>query len=194
MTMTTTKKLIIKTKHIFAPIDDIEDGHRYSIGRFWIGRPHSRKYLHIKKNYPDLAPSKELWQKCMKDKTISEEEYVIGLNNQIRKHKKWIQFIFDEINAEATRGDNNTKSITFLCNCKEGDFCHRYLVQAMFSEGLDKYLARTEYDSLWRGLKRRQSSSVSGKDKDKNTTANLGCEQTKDWIRNNNRIKYVDDD
>ena len=152
--------LIVKTKHIFAPIDDIEDGNRISIGRRWVGRrrekPNSIKTLHIKHNISDLGPSVELLDDYLKYKNTTEEEYIKRFNDYVRKNKAKIQKILDELTQEAI-SDNN-KPITLLCKCEEGYFCHRYLVKAMLLEGVDNYLARTEYDSLWRGLKRQSVS------------------------------------
>jgi uncharacterized protein YeaO (DUF488 family) len=140
--------LTAKTKNIFAPIDDTADGIRVSIGRRWVGRrrekPNSIETLHIAYNIPALGHSPTLLD-GYNNKTVSVPEYIETFNNEMRSNGEEVQFWIDKLTEEATR---KNKPLTFLCKCENGKFCHRHLMKAIFLEGLDKYLARTEYDSI----------------------------------------------
>jgi uncharacterized protein YeaO (DUF488 family) len=78
-----------------------------------------------------FAPSWDL-VRAYKDKEISEEEYTEHYLNMMRlswrrDHARWIEVA-------------NLDSVTLLCYCKSGDFCHRTILADMLikvAESLD---------------------------------------------------------
>lgn len=77
-----------------------------------------------------MGPSKELhrdwYPKDKSKKRISEEEYTKRYNQETGSNSK-----AQEVIAELRRKHNQGQTITLLCKCDEGEFCHRHLIKQM---------------------------------------------------------------
>jgi uncharacterized protein YeaO (DUF488 family) len=118
----------VKTKNVFAIPEDL-DGERYLITRLYAGRLKSMKELCITKWRIDIAPSKELLYDYIHI-GISQEEYTKRFNQEISSRPK-----AQEILAELRSKHNQGQTITLLCKCEEGEFCHRHLIKQMIIAG-----------------------------------------------------------
>jgi uncharacterized protein YeaO (DUF488 family) len=122
----------VKTKSYRDPVED-SDGERYLISRYW-ARGRKKVDLRIVAWIRDLGPSKELhrdlYPKDKSKKRISEGEYTKRYNQEISSRPK-----AQEVLAELRRKHNQGQTITLICRCEEGDFCHRHLVKKMIIAG-----------------------------------------------------------
>jgi uncharacterized protein YeaO (DUF488 family) len=139
----------IKTKSLGAPIGNYkEDGERYLITRYWAARPKSAEQIKIVDWLRVLAPSKELHRayfpkdKKNNKKRISANEYIKWFNREKTNDKEFL----DKINEIRNRDSNVT--ITFLCSCDNGDFCHRHLLKAIIELGYEKYISSRAWKNI----------------------------------------------
>ena len=119
--------MIIKTKYVFARSEE-SDGERTLITRYYGVRPKTMKECHISKWIKDLGPSEELLSDY-KYRVISTEEYTKRFNEEIDSNPK-AQEALDMIRSKVKQG----LTVTLLCACKEGEFCHRYIVKDMLEQ------------------------------------------------------------
>jgi uncharacterized protein YeaO (DUF488 family) len=149
--------LSIKTKPLKESTDKSADGLRILIARF---RP---RYLpKDKENWDlwckELAPSRELWKKYVKDKKIDWPEYSRLYIEEIKHNPQAIQllqtlsFFVNDSNHRnkpptQLQQDQQQKTydiiqkhdtVTLLCYCKDEKFCHRSIVKKMISLGIEK--------------------------------------------------------
>jgi uncharacterized protein YeaO (DUF488 family) len=139
----------IKTKSLKDPTEKPVDGLRILIARF---RP---RYLpKDKENWDlwckELAPSRELWKKYVKDKNIDWSEYSRLYIEEIKDNPHAIQLLQIMsffVNDVDDRKKSNTQlqqeqqkiyeliqkheTVTLLCHCKDEKFCHRSIVKDM---------------------------------------------------------------
>ena len=137
----------ITTKSLKEPTDKLGDGLRILIARF---RP---RYLpKDKENWDlwckELAPSRELWKKYVKDKNIDWPEYSKLYIEEIKENPQAIQLLQTLsffVNDKNHRNKPHTQlqqeqqkiydliqkhgNVTLLCHCKDEKFCHRSIVK-----------------------------------------------------------------
>jgi uncharacterized protein YeaO (DUF488 family) len=120
--------MTFKTKSVSAQPED-SDGERYLITRYYAGRGKTMKERHIIKWITDLAPSEELFYDY-KHRHISPEEYTKMFNQEIESRPK-AQEALDMLRTKDKQGI----TVTLLCACAEGEFCHRNIVKEMLEVG-----------------------------------------------------------
>jgi uncharacterized protein YeaO (DUF488 family) len=138
----------IITKSLKEPTNKSADGLRILIARF---RP---RYLpKDKENWDlwckDLAPSRELWKKYVKDKNIDWSEYSKRYLEEIKGNPQAMQLLrilSFFVNDRNHRNKPHTQlqqdpqqkiydliqkngTVTLLCHCKDEKFCHRSIVK-----------------------------------------------------------------
>jgi uncharacterized protein YeaO (DUF488 family) len=137
----------IITKSLKDPTDKSADGLRILIARF---RP---RYLSKDKENWDLwckelAPSRELWKKYVKDKDIDWSEYSRLYVEEIKDNPQAIQllqtltfFVNDKNHGKKPNTQLQQEqqkiheliqkhgTVTLLCHCKDEKFCHRSIVK-----------------------------------------------------------------
>lgn len=115
--------MMIKTKSIYKPKDD-EDGLRILITRFY---PRGVRKGHFDQWLRELAPTKELL-KGYKEGEVNQTQFTIRFLQQINSDeisRKTIQTL-----TELAKETN----VTLLCYERDGDFCHRHLVQDVIKD------------------------------------------------------------
>ena len=83
------------------------------------------KECHIDRWIKDLGPSKELLYDY-KHRGISTEEYTRRFNQEIGSRPN-AQEALDMLRTKAKQGI----TVTLLCLCADGEFCHRNIVKNM---------------------------------------------------------------
>ncbi|HEX2472183.1 MAG TPA: DUF488 family protein [Nitrososphaera sp.] len=116
--------MTIKTKNVFAQPEG-SDGERYLITRLYAARPKSMKECRIDKWIRDLAPSKELLYDYL-HRHISTRQYTRRFTQEIDSNPK-AQETLDILRTKVKQGI----TVTLLCKCAEGVFCHRNIVKDM---------------------------------------------------------------
>ena len=111
---------MIKTKSIYKPKDD-SDGTRILITRFY---PRGVRKGHFDEWVRELAPSVELL-KGYKEGTIDQEQFRLQFFTQIQSNISSLEAL-QSISEMAKKND-----ITLLCYERDGEFCHRHLVNDM---------------------------------------------------------------
>ncbi len=111
---------MIKTKSIYKPKED-SDGTRVLITRFY---PRGVRKDHFDEWVRALAPSVELL-KGYKEGKVDQEQFKIQFYSQIYSNTDSLEAI--QTISEIARHSN----VTLLCYEKDGDFCHRYLVNSL---------------------------------------------------------------
>ncbi len=111
---------MIRTKSIYKPIED-SDGTRLLITRYY---PRGVKKEHFDQWVRELSPSVELL-KGYKEGTINQEQFTIQFISQIHSNIESIEAL--QSVSEMARKTN----ITLLCYEREGEFCHRHLVNSL---------------------------------------------------------------
>ena len=74
----------------------------------------------------ELAPSKELYQAFIKDRTITWSEYVRRFTDEIMNNPKAQKAL------EILSNYNGT--VTLLCHCLNENLCHRSIVKQMIED------------------------------------------------------------
>lgn len=111
---------MIKTKSIYKPKED-SDGTRVLITRFY---PRGIRKDHFDEWVRALAPSAELL-KGYKEGTVNQEEFKMQFYTQIYSSIDSLEALHSI--SEIARHSN----VTLLCYERDGDFCHRYLVNSL---------------------------------------------------------------
>jgi uncharacterized protein YeaO (DUF488 family) len=137
------------TKSLKDSTEKPADGLRILLARF-----HPRYLPKDKENWDlwckELAPSRELWKKYVKDKNIDWPEYSRLYIEEIKDNPKAIQllqtlafFINDRNNRNKPHLQLQQEqqeiydliqkhdTVTLLCHCKDEKFCHRSIVKDM---------------------------------------------------------------
>lgn len=112
---------MIKTKSIYAPKKH-GDGLRILITRYY---PRGVKKGHFDKWMRELAPSKDLLKEY-KDGQIDWKFFQSNFKKQMKKNES-LEIIEKLVNI------SKQKNITLLCYEKDGDNCHRHILQNMIS-------------------------------------------------------------
>lgn len=110
--------MMIKTKSVYKPKEN-EDGVRILITRYY---PRGVKKGHFDQWLRELAPSKELL-KDYKIGEVNQTQFTIRFLEQINSDKMSRETI--KTLTELAKETN----VTLLCYERDGDFCHRHLVQ-----------------------------------------------------------------
>jgi len=118
---------VIKTKSIYAP-KERGDGFRVLITRYY---PRGVKKTHFDEWIRELAPSRDLL-KFYKEEKINwkhfEQEFLIQMKSSI-----------ESLEMIQTFANTATKQhVTLLCYEKEGDPCHRYLVETLIRKEMNE--------------------------------------------------------
>ena len=147
--------LNIKLKSLKEPTEN-SDGLRILISRY---RP---RYLPKEKEnwdhwWKELAPSKNLWQAYIKDKKIDWPEYKRQYIKEIKSNLESVKLLrilssYVNSNDDGDRKMHNNmqgleeknnyvlihgyNDITFLCYCKDENYCHRSIIKEMILSGL----------------------------------------------------------
>lgn len=111
---------MIKTKSIYKPKED-SDGIRILITRFY---PRGVRKDHFDEWVRELSPNIELL-KGYKEGMINQEQFTIQFISQIHSNIESLEAL--QSISDMARQTN----ITLLCYEKEGDFCHRHLVNSL---------------------------------------------------------------
>ncbi|MGI0006740.1 MAG: DUF488 domain-containing protein [Nitrosotalea sp.] len=111
---------MIKTKSIYKPKED-SDGTRVLITRFY---PRGVRKDHFDEWVRALAPSVELL-KGYKEGKVDQEQFKTQFYSQIYSNTDSLEAI--QTISKIARHSN----VTLLCYEKDGDFCHRYLVNSL---------------------------------------------------------------
>lgn len=111
---------MIKTKSVYKPKDE-SDGTRILITRFY---PRGVRKGHFDEWVRELAPSIELL-KGYKEGIINQEQFTVQFFSQINSNVASLEAL-QSISEIA-----KTSDITLLCYEKDGEFCHRHLVNDM---------------------------------------------------------------
>lgn len=111
---------MIKTKSIYKPKDD-SDGTRILITRFY---PRGVRKDHFDEWVRELAPSVDLL-KGYKEGIINQEQFTVQFFSQINSNVASLEAL-QSISEMAKKSD-----ITLLCYERDGEFCHRHLVNTM---------------------------------------------------------------
>jgi len=112
---------VLKTKSILVEPDE-GDGLRICVMRSLQGLNRvRRKYnIHYDMHFKSLAPSKELMQQYVKEKSISWQDYVNRYHAEVLKLQFDLIHLISHIALE--------KDITLLCSEREPKYCHRKLL------------------------------------------------------------------
>lgn len=111
---------MIKTKSIYKPKDD-SDGTRILITRFY---PRGVRKDHFDEWVRELAPSADLL-KGYKEGVINQEQFTVQFFSQINSNVESLEAL--QSISEMAKKNN----ITLLCYERDGEFCHRHLVNDM---------------------------------------------------------------
>ena len=111
---------MIKTKSIYKPKED-SDGTRVLITRFY---PRGVRKDHFDEWIRALAPSVELLRGYREGK-VDQEQFKMQFYSQIYSNTDSLEAI--QSISEIAKHSN----VTLLCYEKDGDFCHRYLVNSL---------------------------------------------------------------
>jgi uncharacterized protein YeaO (DUF488 family) len=116
--------MVVRTKSIFQPREEAEDGLRVLITRYY---PRGVKKEHFDEWVKDLSPSRELLFKYNEGK-LDWSEFEASFLSEIRNNN-------DSLNAiDALRKASRSIDITLLCYEKDGQPCHRYLVKDLIEK------------------------------------------------------------
>jgi len=119
--------MLIKVKSIYKPKDE-EDGTRILITRFY---PRGVRKDHFDQWMRELAPSKDLL-KGYKTGEVNQNQFTKQFLKQINsddESKLAIQTL-SELACDS--------NVTLLCYERDGDFCHRHLVQDVIKNQMNK--------------------------------------------------------
>jgi uncharacterized protein YeaO (DUF488 family) len=97
----------------------VADRKRYYYDDWWNGKESGNPDL-------ELAPSKELYQSFIKDRTITWSEYVRRFTDEIMNNPKAQKAL------EILSNYNGT--VTLLCHCLNENLCHRSIVKQMIED------------------------------------------------------------
>ena len=97
----------------------VADRKRYYYDDWWNGKESGNPDL-------ELAPSKELYQAFIKDRTITWSEYVRRFTDEIMNNPKAQKAL------EILSNYNGT--VTLLCHCLNENLCHRSIVKQMIED------------------------------------------------------------
>lgn len=111
---------MIWTKSVYKPKED-SDGTRILITRYY---PRGVRKGHFDEWVRELAPSVELL-KGYKEGKINQEQFTMQFFSQIYSNIDSLEAI-QSISEMARHGN-----VTLLCYERDGDFCHRYLVNSL---------------------------------------------------------------
>lgn len=112
--------IVIRTKSIYKPKED-SDGTRILITRYY---PRGVRKDHFDEWVRELAPSAELL-KGYKEGIINQEQFTTQFFSQIHSSIESLEAL--QSISEMARQTN----VTLLCYEREGEFCHRHLVNSL---------------------------------------------------------------
>ena len=115
---------MIKTKSIYKPVEEEEDGLRVLITR-WYPRGVKREKYDIWMR--ELAPSAELLKKY-KNSEIKWTDFSKNLLSELRNNADSIE----AINTLHAKG--SLENITLLCHEKDGEQCHRHMIKNLIDK------------------------------------------------------------
>ena len=115
---------MIKTKSIYKPVEEEEDGLRVLITR-WYPRGVKREKYDIWMR--ELAPSAELLKKY-KNSEIKWTDFSKNLLSELRNNADSIE----AINTLHAKG--SLENITLLCHEKDGEPCHRHMIKNLIDK------------------------------------------------------------
>lgn len=119
---------MIKTKSIYHPKDNKEDGLRVLITRFY---PRGVKKTHFEIWMRELAPSKKLLNEYKTNKK-TWNQFIKDFKSELQANKDSLQAIKD-LSFKAKSND-----VTLLCFEKDNTPCHRHLLKKIIQNS--KYL------------------------------------------------------
>lgn len=119
--------MLIKVKSIYKPKDK-EDGTRILITRFY---PRGVRKDHFDQWMRELAPSKDLL-KDYKTGEINQSQFTRQFLKQIHVDNE-SKLAIQTLSALAC-----DRNVTLLCYERDGDFCHRHLVQDVIKNQMAK--------------------------------------------------------
>jgi uncharacterized protein YeaO (DUF488 family) len=112
--------MVIKTKSIYQPSEENEDGIRVLVTRFY---PRGIKKDKFDCWIRELSPSGDLLKNYRQGK-YSWEEFKVAFLSEMRDSKDSLERI------QALNAQNESTVITLLCYEREGEHCHRHIVKA----------------------------------------------------------------
>jgi uncharacterized protein YeaO (DUF488 family) len=108
--------MVIKTKSIYEPTEENDDGIRVLITRFYPRGIRKNKYdCRIR----ELSPSGDLLNNYRQGK-CNWEEFKIAFLSEMRNNKD---------SLERIHALNESTALTLLCYEREGEHCHRHIVR-----------------------------------------------------------------
>lgn len=111
--------MVIKTKSIYEPTEENDDGIRVLITRFYPRGIRKNKYdCWIR----ELSPSGDLLNNYRQGK-YNWEEFKIAFLSEMRNNKDSLERI------HALNAQNESTALTLLCYEREGEHCHRHIVR-----------------------------------------------------------------
>jgi uncharacterized protein YeaO (DUF488 family) len=130
--------LVIKTKSIYEPAEENDDGIRVLITRYYPRGVRKDKFdCWIR----ELSPSRDLLKKYHQGK-CSWQEFKTAFTSEIGDNKDSLDTI------EALRRQNEFLVITLLCYERGGENCHRYIVKDMIEKPQLLYANSVNHDKL----------------------------------------------
>ena len=118
---------MIRTKSIYKPKED-SDGTRILITRYY---PRGVRKDHFDEWVRELSPSAELL-KGYKEGIINQEQFTVQFFSQINSNVASLEAL--QSISEMAKKSN----ITLLCYERDGEFCHRHLVNDMVLHEMGK--------------------------------------------------------
>ena len=112
--------MVIKTKSIYQPSEENDDGIRVLVTRFY---PRGIKKDKFDCWIRELSPSGDLLKNYRQGK-YSWEEFKVAFLSEMRDSKDSLERI------QALNAQNESTVITLLCYEREGEHCHRHIVKA----------------------------------------------------------------
>lgn len=102
------------------------DKNEYDLYSIALYKPKFVNYYY--KTIPMLAPEKDLLSDYKKG-IVTDEEYIKRYTEMIERKG------FDKIRKFLIELENgNDKTVLLLCYCGKGKFCHRHILQSLFSD------------------------------------------------------------